>query len=494
MIKNTVSVFLIAGIVILLNVLSKQFFFRLDLTEGNQYTLSQATKNILRNLEDPVTVKAYFSEDLPANIAKTERDFREMLIEYSNLSKGNLDYEFVNPNEDPIVEQEATQNGVAPVMINVREKDQVKQQKAFLGAIIKLGEQQEVIPFIQPGGAMEYSMTTGIKKLSVLDKPAVGLIQGHGEPGLNELSQVLQSLSVLYNVEPIDLPTTAEIDSRFKTIAMVGSKDTVNNTDLEKLDRYLEKGGNLFVAFDRVSGDLSTASGTPIDIGISEWLGSKGILVDDSFVTDASCGNVTVQQRSGFLTFNSQVSFPFLPVVNKFPDHPITEGLEQVILEFASPIRFQGDSLRRFTPILTSSDKAGTVKAPTYFDINKQWSETDFPQGDLAMGAILEGIDNSRLIVVTDGSFPISGQRGQNPDNVSLMVNSIDWLSDDTGLIGLRTKGVTSRPIEDLEDGQRSFIKYLNFLLPLILVLVYGFVRTQRNKSVRLKRMQERWA
>ncbi len=163
MMKNTISVLLIAGIVIFINVLSRQFFFRWDITEGKQYTLSKATKDILRNLEDPVTVKAYFSEDLPANVAKTERDFREMLIEYSNLSKGYVDYEFVNPNEDPTVEQEAVQNGIAPVMINVREKDQVKQQKAFLGAIIKLGEQQEVIPFVQPGGAMEYSLTTSIK-------------------------------------------------------------------------------------------------------------------------------------------------------------------------------------------------------------------------------------------------------------------------------------------------------------------------------------------
>lgn len=493
MMKNTISVLLIAGIVIFINVLSRQFFFRWDITEGKQYTLSKATKDILRNLEDPVTVKAYFSEDLPANVAKTERDFREMLIEYSNLSKGYVDYEFVNPNEDPTVEQEAVQNGIAPVMINVREKDQVKQQKAFLGAIIKLGEQQEVIPFVQPGGAMEYSLTTSIKKLSVLDKPSIGLIQGHGEPGLNELAQAAQSLSVLYNVEPIDLPSSAEIDIRFRTIAMIAPKDTIAPTEFAKLDAFLERGGNLFLAFDRVTGDLSTASGTAVDIGVNQWLSGKGLTVDDSFVTDASCGNVTVQQRSGFLTFNSQVSFPFLPVINKFSEHPITDGLEQVILEFASPVRFTGDSLSRFTPILTSSEKSGTVKAPTYFDINKQWSEADFPQQNLTLGGILQGINGSRIIVVSDGSFAISGQRGQNPDNVSLMVNGIDWLSDDTGLIELRTKGVTSRPIDDLEDGQRSFIKYLNFLLPILLVLIYGFVRTQKNKNIRLRRMQERW-
>lgn len=494
--KNSVSILLVAGIVLLLNVLSRQLFFRIDLTEGKQYTLSRATKDILRNLEDPVTIKAYFSEDLPANVAKTKRDFQDMLIEYSNLSKGNVDYEFVNPNEDPAMEQEAMQSGISPVMINVREKDQVKQQKAYMGAMIKLGEQQEVIPFVQPGGAMEYALTTGIKKLSVVDKPSIGLIQGHGEPGFQELSQAYQDLSILYNVELIDLPSVGEIDARFRTVAMVGPSDTIRSGELAKLDAFLDRGGYLFLAFDRVNGDLQTATGSAIDLGLVTWLANKGIVVDDSFITDASCGNVTVQQRSGFLTFNNQVSFPFLPLVNKFPDHPITEGLEQVIFQFASPVRFMGDSSLRFTPLVTSSENSGSVKVPTYFDVQKQWTNADFPQQNIPIAALVEGNfgqSPAKMIVVSNGNFPVSGQRGQNPDNVSLMVNSIDWLSDDTGLIELRTKGVSSRPIEDLEDAERSLLKYLNFLLPIILILLYGFFRGQKSKNIRLRRMQERW-
>lgn len=494
--KNSVSILLVAGIVLLLNVLSRQLFFRLDLTEGKQYTLSKATKDILRNLEDPVTIKAYFSEDLPANVAKTKRDFQEMLIEYSNLSKGNVDYEFVNPNDDQAVEQEAMQNGISPVMINVREKDQVKQQKAFMGSIIKLGDQQEVIPFVQPGGAMEYALTTGIKKLAVVDKPSIGLIQGHGEPGFQELSQAYQALSILYNVEVIDLPSVDQIDTRFKTVAMVGPTDTIRQPDLVKLDQFLDRGGYLFLAFDRVNGDLQTAAGSAIDIGLVTWLANKGIVVDDSFITDASCGNVTVQQRTGFLTFNNQVSFPYLPLVKQFPEHPITEGLEQVIFQFASPIRFLGDSSLRFTPLVTSSENSGSVKVPTYFDIQKQWTDADFPQQNIPIAGLIEGNfgqNPAKMIVVSDGNFPVSGQRGQNPDNVSLMVNSIDWLSDDTGLIELRTKGVSSRPIEDLEDGKRSLLKYLNFLLPIGLILLYGFLRSQKSKNTRLRRMQERW-
>jgi gliding-associated putative ABC transporter substrate-binding component GldG len=495
--NNIVSILLLAGIIIMVNVLSRRYFIRWDLTQGNQYTLSNATKDILRNLEDPVTVKAYFSKDLPPNIAETRRDFQDILIEYGNVSRGNLDYEFVSPNEDPVLEQEAVQSGISPVMINVREKDQMKQQKAFLGAVIKLGEQQDVIPFVQPGGAMEYALTTSIKKISVVDKPFIGLIQGHGEPGLNEFSQAYQELSILYQVETIDLPTVEQIESRYKTVALIAPEDTIPPGDLAKLDAYLNRGGNLLIAFDRVKGDLSTARGFAVDVGLHSWLGQKGILVDDSFVTDVSCGSVTVQQRTGFLTFNTAVEFPYLPLVNSFREHPITDGLEQVIFEFASPIRYIGDSTFNFSPLVTSSDQSGSVKAPTFFDVNKEWTDIDFPQSNITIGGILEGPFsgqlNGRIILFSDGNFPISGQRGQNPDNISLVVNSIDWLSDDTGLIELRTKGITSRPIEELEEGKRTFLKYLNFLLPIGLILVYGFFRSQKNKNTRLKRMQERW-
>ncbi len=70
------------------------------------------------------------------------------------------------------------QNGIQPLMINVREKDQVKQQKAFMGAIVSMGKDMEKIPFFQPGASMEYSLSTAIKKLSVVDKPSIGYYSG----------------------------------------------------------------------------------------------------------------------------------------------------------------------------------------------------------------------------------------------------------------------------------------------------------------------------
>ena len=495
--KISTTIILVLAIVIVVNILSENYNFRIDLTEGREYTLSKATREILRKLDKPVTITAYFSKDLPANIGNISGNLKDMLVEYGTRSDGNVVYKFVNPNENEASEREAVQNGIQPLMINVRDKDQIKQQKAYLGAVVSMGSRKENIPFIQPGSAMEYAFSTAIKKLSVVNKPSIAIIEGHGEPLLNEIMQVYKELSVLYDVQPLTLTDTTVLDEKYRTIAIVRPTDTIPPAQLAILDNYLAKGGNIFIALNRVQGDFSTATGSALNLGLDEWLRRKGINVSDNFIVDATCGAVTLQQQQGGFTMSSQLQFPYLPVIQKFADNPITKGLESVSLQFASPITFTGDSSLKFTPIAFSSDKSGSLKVPLYFDIQKQWQLNDFPMSGLAVAAIIEGKisgnRNSKIVLVSDGDFAVGGgQPGMQlpQDNVNLMVNSIDWLSDDTGLIDLRTKGITSRPIKELEPGTKGLIKWLNFLLPILLIIIYGVIRVQINHNKRIKRME----
>jgi ABC-type uncharacterized transport system involved in gliding motility auxiliary subunit len=440
--KITSTIILVTVIVIVVNILSETYNFRIDLTEGKEYTLSNATREILKNLDKPVTITAYFSKDLPANIGDVSGNLRDMLVEYGNRSGGMVVYKFVNPNENENLEREAVQNGIQPIMINVREKD-------------------------------------------------------HGEPDISDIVQVYSELRVLYNVEALRLTDTTTIPEKYKTIAIIRPVDTIPAPQLSVLDKFLARGGNIFLALNRVQGNFQNATGTSVSVGMEDWLRRKGITIADNFIIDANCGVVTLQQQQGTFTMSTQVQFPYLPVIHKFADNPVTKGLESVSLQFASPITFSGDSLIKFIPIAFSSDKSGSLKTPLYFDIQKQWQLSDFPMSGLVVAGILEGKlsgnVNSKIILVSDGDFAVGGQNGGNqlpPDNISLLVNSIDWLSDDTGLIELRTKGVTSRPIKKMEDSTKALLKWLNFLAPIVLIIIYGLIRMQMNRNKRIKRME----
>jgi len=491
-------ILMITVILVLVNIASDSYFFRLDFTADKRYTLSDATLDILKSMKQPVTVKAYFSEDLPPDIAKVKRDFKELLIEYANRSKGKIVYEFINPNAKEELENQAMQAGVHPVMINVRDKDQMKQQKAYLGALLQMGDKTDAIPFMQPGAAMEYALSSSIKKLSVSDKPVVGLLQGHGEPALQAMQQVYAALSVLYTVEPVTLSDTAPIPDHIRTLAIIDPKDSIPGSHLQLLEQFYAKGKNIFIAYSHLTADFSTASGSTRNTGIEQWLASKGIRLEDQFIVDADCGAITVQQQQGGYMFNTQMQFPYFPKISKFEDHPVTKGIEQVILQFPCPVRYTGDSSMQFVSILKSGQKTGTQPAPAYFNIQKQWAEADFPLPGLTIGAAItgkQGSNRSKMVIISTGNFATNGEGQQAmqlpPDHVNLMVNAIDWLSDDTGLIDLRTKGVTSRPLNATEDSAKTFYKFLNFLLPILVIVIYGFVRSQRRRMQRIRRMEE---
>lgn len=498
--KLTITTALVVAILLVINLLANEFHLRLDFTDEKQYTLSSATKDILRNLEEPITIKAYFSENLPPNITKARQDFQEMLVEYASLADGLLLYEFVNPNENEANEQDAVSHGIQPVLINVREKDQVKQQKAFLGATVALDDRSDVIPLIQPGTAMEYALTTAIKKISIKEKPTVGFLQGHGEPPLSELMQLNNQLAVLYETIDVRLDSL-QVPDKVKTLVILRPTDSIPPNTLSRLDNFLGRGGRIAIAINRVNGDFQNAFGSAVNTGLESWLQQKGVVVENNFITDASCGAVTLQQQTGFGMIQQQIAFPYLPRISTFTEHPIAKGLENVLLEFASSIRYSGDSTKQFIPIAKTSDKSNSLPAPQYFDVQKQWTDADFPLRNLIVGAAIEGklsgnVD-SKMVVISDGDFAISGspQRPRNlqADNVSLLANSIDWLSDDTGLIALRTKGVTSRPIDELEDSTKTILKYANFTIPIFFVIGYGLIRMQRNRIKRFKRMSENY-
>jgi ABC-type uncharacterized transport system involved in gliding motility auxiliary subunit len=384
----------------------------------------------------------------------------------------------------------------------VREKDQMQQQKAYLGAVLTLGDKEETLPFIQPGAAMEYALSTAIKKLSVSNKPVVGYIQGHGEPSPDELGQLDQQLRILYQTQPVSLTDSTDIPANIRTLILIRPTDSLRPRVLEKLDTFLARGGRLAIAFNRIQGDLRTGQARSINTGLADWLAHKGLSVGDNCVIDARCGAIPLQQNAGFFTFQTNVQLPYLPMIASFANHPVTAGLDNVILEFPSTIRYSGGPQLHYTPLAFTSSISDTQSAPAFIQVNRRWTQNDFHSSHLPVAAALDGpIEKdraaSRIVVITDGNFIVNGPPRQGreltPDNVNLLSNAVDWLSDNTGLIALRTKAVTSRPLRAISDSGKATIKYFNFLLPLLLAIGYGLFRARRNRLTRLQRMNDNY-
>ncbi len=500
--KNKVitQIAVVLAIIFIVDLISEQAYVRLDFTADKRYTLSKATKDILKNLNDVVTVKAYYSKDLPPQLLSQRKDFIDLLIEYENRAHGNLVYEFINPNENQQQETKAQQAGIHPIMVNVTERDQVKQMRAYMGAVLQMGDKSQVIPVLKPGAGMEYELTTAIKKLSIKHKNKIAFIEGNGEPPLSSSQQVQEDLSVLNDVEELTLTDTTTIPLTYKAIAIIDPQDTIPQAQFRILDNYLNSGGNIFVAYSPLNADLSRAYlGNAPDIGMREWLQGKGITVNDSYLVDATCGQVSVRQQQGQFVMSTQISFPYFPIIGKFSDHPAVQGLESLFMPFVSSITYlPKDSAVSIKPLAYTSDNTGVVSAPSYIDINKNWSKSDFTLGQqvvaVAATGPLGGKGNSKMIVISNGKFAVNGSSSQaqqlNEDNVNFEVNAIDWLSDDTGLINLRTKGITNRPLEKVDDTKRNLIKYLNVFLPILLVLIIGFARRQRYLKKKQKWIQ----
>ena len=398
------------------------------------------------------------------------------------------------------MEQEVAQSGVMPMGIQVREKDEATTMRGYMGMVIKAGNQQEVIPVLQSVSQMEYLISSNIKKLVTSDKPSVGFVQGHGELNLGQLGQVFQELSKIYEVDTVSFNNPASW-ANHKTLVILAPSQQYPPEHLALLDQFLASGGRLFLGLNAVGGDLQAqAPWDRINTGLDGWLAGKGIMVEQAFVTDELCRSVPVRVQNSF--FSQLIKFHHFPYIRNFVDHPVTQGLEQLLLQFASPITItNSDSTVRTGVLATSSQQSGKEPPPTYLNPNMPMN---FSYGNQNVAVWLEGKfggdADSRIIVISDGDLPLPAVGGDPmvqlpnplPDNINFLVNGVDWLTDDTGLIGLRTKTVVSRPIEkQLEDGERNLVKWANFLTPILIVVLFGVFRMQRRRNRRLRWMAE---
>lgn len=506
--EGIIQIFLLIGILICINILADSFIIRLDLTDDKSYTLSEASEDIAQSVQNPITIEGYFSAGLPPQLAQVQRQFKDFLDEYRAYSGGNVEYTFLNPNESEQIEAQTQQKGIQPIMIDVRERDQVSQKRAYFGAIFKYGEKQEVIPYIQPGAAMEYTISSTIKKLIATNKPTIGIFQGAGSALPDEMPQLAQILSQQYTIQNLAGLDTADVPANIEVLLVIRPKEMLTNNELAAIDQHIMRGGKVVFAINRVNTNIQEGNAEVLNTGIETLLAAYKTPINPDLLRDINSNTIGVRQNRGGFQFVNQVQYPYLPIIKTFGEHPISKGLESIILNFTSTLDLTlADTSIKINALAFSSDRAGTARG--FFNLNpfQDWKEDQFIEKHLPVAALVEGQFNSAFasgdsvkvalkrssktayIVIADGDLVINGSGNQAQalpeDNINLVANSVDYLADDTGLLQLRTKAVTNRPLDNVDESTKAWIKYLNVFVPILLVVIYGFIRYQRRKAKR---------
>lgn len=482
--------------VLLINALAQRIHWRWDLTEGGRYTLSPATLELLDTLPEAITVTGWFTEDLPPDLAIVRQDLKDMLVEYRARSGGRVDFEMIDPGSQEGMVDRALGEGVRRLMATTREKDRARNMPVFMGAVVRMAGRKAVIPVVQRGAALEWSLSSAIKEVSTTGKPTIGFLQGHGEPPTAAIDQLAVALSPSYLVEATAIYEQFPINDRFHSLVILDPVDSFPPAHLARISEYMARGHGVVVAYSTVRGDLSvTGTVTRNTSGLEHWLAGQGVLMETRLLADARCGQVQVMQAG--MPAPVTINFPYQPLLQDFGAHPATNGLDMALFQFATPLTCVPDSARSCTPLLRSSDRSELVDVPFRIDLRREWTSADFTLGPQVLGAALEMPrptgDASRLVVFGDGGFCTGIQGGQvvqlPPGNINLMVNAIDWVSHETALLALRGKEAGHRPIEMPDEARRAWLKWMNLLLPMGVVLLLGTGRWWWRKRQRAARM-----
>lgn len=519
----TTFILLILAIIVIFNIALRSLFFRIDLTKENVYSLSNSSKTVIKKLDDRMIAKVFYSDNLPGQYANSRRYLQDLLEEYQAYSKGHFHFEFINPDEDEDAMREAQSYQIPPIQLQVIENDKMEVKKVYMGLVLLYNDKKETLPVIQNTTGVEYDLTAAIKKLTAAGMNTIGIYNGNEEVVTDNLRQMLQQT---YNVRTVNISN--EIPATINTLLVHGIQDSLSADEMYNLDQFIMRGGKMFLGVSRVDAQLQQGIGNEIKTNFYDFLANYGISVGKEMLIDQRCGQIQIQQKQGFFSFASAIPYPPFILVQKFDnENLIVKDLEEARLFFTNSINsISGDD--SFTPLMKTSGNTGFLQvsqvptqqfgqytmvegynimpdiknSPQY--TNPAMSNFSEPAQNLAglftgsfrsyfISDSLKNQEDTFLSTTNDGEILVVGDNelfndqaaGGVESNLNFIINGIDYLSGDKELIEIRSRGASSRPLDELSKSSRTFWKWLNIFLPSLLVIVYGLFRMKRNKQKR---------
>ena len=397
-------------------------------------------------------------------------------------------------------------------------RDKVEFKLAYLGMVLIYQDKQEVIPAIQSLENLEYEIVSKITRVTSTESRSIGFLEGHEEAKLSEeMANLDRELRKLYDLKPINLTTRYTVPEDINLLCIIGSKQDIPEKDRFAIDQFLMRGGKLLFAVNKVKAELSQMQADRSPLRIDPWTQNYGFLINDNLVMDRNAPTLPFQTMTRYGRQITLVFYPMFPeLINFNRDIAALKAIRQLRLYFPSSIDTTSagglDSVNA-TYLFWSSEKATFQSAP--YDINPltQQGKYTFDMANLPLGVLLQGKFTSfwkdkdipkddegnpvtdepvipespetRIVVIGDANFITDPYLVQGLDNLTVMLNLVDWLVQDERLISIRSREVSSRPIGEVSDATRRTAKYANLLIPPLLVIGFGLFRWRVRKSAK---------
>lgn len=465
---------LICVIVVLINFLSYHLFFRIDLTEGNIYSLSRASIQLTRELPDPVIVKAYVSSELPYPYNNRAKYVRDMLSEYKQRSKGMVRYEIVDPDtREKMVE--AQRNGIAPLQFTEVKEGEFGVKQGYMGLVFLFEDKREILPVIENLSTLEYDITSRIRKITRKQEITVGLSDGHDEIIPHE--GVMQKMREHYNIRNINLETDS-IPFDMRTLLVIGPEGDFSAEATAKIRTFIDRGGAVGFFIDKFEINLEYFFATPLQQpNLDSLIRSFDVNIFPGLVMDKKNETIAIRSQMGFFTMENYVPYPLFPKVTDLSkENVITKDLEALVLPYVSPLD-GGQIIAR-----SSSDSWLRENLKTVNPMDKEnFLPFALPNEQKGPFGLITSVTGDRRLLFVGSARFIDPQFMTGP-GVSFFLNSLDWLTQDEALISIRSKGISERPLREISSGLKSLVRWINMILPPLILIAVGALRWRRRR------------
>jgi gliding-associated putative ABC transporter substrate-binding component GldG len=534
--------FLIIGLSVL-NFINQSFYKRFDLTQDQRYTLSKTTKTILSKVNTSLFITVYLEGDFPSEFQRLQVETRQYLEELA-AKNSNISIHFENPDEQ---REDLIKRGMMPSQLTVEEDGKLSEAIIFPWAEINFGEQTKAVSLLPTAMAanqeeqlqkaienLEYSFSNAIHSITQKEQKTIAFLSGNGQLADIYLISFLSKVAQKYKLAKFTLDSVAKNPQKtlqeLNTFDMaIIAKPTQKFTPEEKftLDQYIANGGKTLWMLDNVQADQDSllTSGKmlayPRDLDLTDILFSYGIRINTTLVKDLYAAKIALATgKVGNQTQFQNLDWFYHPLVSGNPNNAITKNIAPVRLQFANQIDTLKNNIKK-TPLLMSSlltQKVGTPAIIELQSIADEPLEKEYVAGHQLFAVLLEGdfksayknrvkpfesplfkenASNNKMIVISDGDIAknqilkgkptdLARDKWTNEEfgNKDFLLNSVDYLLDDIGLIKLRNKTLKINILDKQKAYQeRTFWQFLNIVFPLFLLFSFGFVFNYLRKK-----------